>query len=392
LMLARVIECGARSALLTHRLLSTSTAAATTRQRVAEVEVKKAEKVDGEDEEETARLLGDTTVGRARLLGLPLWEQYSRRVRERMENPRHRGEITRAEADALGCDLFVADHGAESCGDAVRMFWAVDRTTGRIRLARFQTFGCATAIAASDITAELCLGKTPAEAAQTVDNRAVERALRDTPERPAVPPQKMHCSVMAHDVVKKAAAALCSSKGQQQQASSSEDDEVVCRCAGVSLGTIRRAIRLNNLSTVAEVTAFTKAGAFCGSCVKPGGHDALKRYIIDILRDELRLRKAGSITTTAAAVTGSRLSGSLARRAAAIQKALDKVVTPALAAHDGNVELIDVTNSGSVTTVHLAYRGACSTCPSAREGTLSFVRDALRKELADPTLEVAIAD
>ena len=63
------------------------------------------------------------------LVGGTLWESYSSKVNDRMLNPRHLGEITAGEAESLGARLVVADWGAEVCGDAIRAFWAVDRTT-----------------------------------------------------------------------------------------------------------------------------------------------------------------------------------------------------------------------------------------------------------------------
>ena len=60
------------------------------------------------------------------LIGGALWEQYSAKVGERMNNPRYRGEISEEEAKAMGARLVVADWGAEACGDAVRLYWAVD--------------------------------------------------------------------------------------------------------------------------------------------------------------------------------------------------------------------------------------------------------------------------
>ena len=77
-----------------------------------------------------------------------------------MDNPQHRGEITEEEAQKMGCKLIVADWGAEACGDAVRLYWAVNPTTNIIEKATFKSFGCGTAIASSDVTAELCIGKT----------------------------------------------------------------------------------------------------------------------------------------------------------------------------------------------------------------------------------------
>ncbi|MBN2344965.1 MAG: iron-sulfur cluster assembly scaffold protein, partial [Candidatus Aminicenantes bacterium] len=138
------------------------------------------------------------------LIGGSLWEQYSSKVTERMNNPRHRGEISQEEARALGARLVVADWGAESCGDAVRLYWAVDAKSDRILAAKFKSFGCGTAIASSDVMAELSVGKTVDEAMK-ITNIEVEHALRDDEGTPAIPPQKMHCSVMAYDVIKKAA-------------------------------------------------------------------------------------------------------------------------------------------------------------------------------------------
>ena len=139
------------------------------------------------------------------LIGGALWEEYSSKVSQRMDNPVNRGEITQKEAQELGARLIVADFGAESCGDAVRLFWAVDPNSHIVKAAKFKSFGCGTAIASSDMMAELCVGKTVDEAAK-ITNIDVEFALRDAPDTPAVPPQKMHCSVMAYDVIKRAAA------------------------------------------------------------------------------------------------------------------------------------------------------------------------------------------
>ena len=64
-----------------------------------------------------------------------------------------------------------------------------------------------------------------------------------------------------------------------------EDEEIVCECARVSLSTIKEVIKLNDLKSVEEITQYTKAGAFCKSCIKPGGHEERKFYLEDILRD-----------------------------------------------------------------------------------------------------------
>jgi len=138
------------------------------------------------------------------LIGGSLWDEYSNKVQELMNNPKNQGEITPEEAENRGHKLIVADYGAESCGDAVRLYWEIDPETDKIVDAKFKSFGCGTAIASSDMMVELCKGKTVDEAVK-ITNLDVEKALRDEPDTPAVPPQKMHCSVMAYDVIKKAA-------------------------------------------------------------------------------------------------------------------------------------------------------------------------------------------
>ena len=98
------------------------------------------------------------------LIGGSLWEHYSDKVSDRMNNPKFMGEITEEDAAAKGAKLIVADFGADSCGDAVRLYWMVDPKTDIIIDSKYKSFGCGTAIASSDITAELCIGKTVDEA------------------------------------------------------------------------------------------------------------------------------------------------------------------------------------------------------------------------------------
>ena len=192
------------------------------------------------------------------LIGGALWDAYSNKVSERMDNPTHLGVLTQKDADERGAKLIVADYGAEACGDAVRLYWLVD-SEDRIIDAKFKSFGCGTAIASSDMMVELCLGKKVQEAVK-ITNLDVEHALRDDPDTPAVPGQKMHCSVMAYDVIKKAAGIYLG-----KDAEDFEDEIIVCECARVSLSTIKEVIRLNDLKSVEEITNYTKAGAFCCS-------------------------------------------------------------------------------------------------------------------------------
>ena len=320
-------------------------------------------------------------MGKNDLIGGALWEQYSRKVSDRMNNPVHRGEITEAEANALGGRLVVVDWGAEACGDAVRLFWAVDPKTNLILDARFKSFGCGTAIASSDMMAELTIGKTVDEVVK-ITNIDVEKALRDDASTPAIPPQKMHCSVMAYDVIKKAVATY---KGVDM--ASLDDEQIVCSCARVTLGTIRDVIRINDLKTVEEITQFTKAGAFCKSCIRPGGHEKRNRYLVDILRetrDEMEREKAQPRREI-----GRFRSLTIVQKLKEVEKELDSNVRPMLAADGGNVEVVDIRDADGTVDIFIRYFGACRGCAASRTGTLFVIEEQLKKEL-DEAIRVII--
>lgn len=307
-------------------------------------------------------------MGKNDLVGGSLWEEYSKKVADRMNNPLNRGEITEDEAKKLNAKLIVADWGAEACGDAVRLYWAVDKKSGKILLARFKSFGCGTAIASSDIMAELCVGKTVDEAIK-ITNIDVEHALRDNPEIPAIPPQKMHCSVMAYDVIKQAAAMY---KGVDR--TTLEDAEMVCECARVSLRTIVDAIRINDLKTVEEITQYTKAGAFCKSCIRPGGHEVRKYYLEDILAST---RARMDAEKNAERQVPDFINMTVIQKHKAIEMALDKGVRPALLLDGGDVEVVDIQQKDAMTEVSIRYQGHCQSCASANTATLSFIENYL---------------
>lgn len=316
-------------------------------------------------------------MGKDTLLGGALWEAYSKKVQERMDNPTHLGVITQEQADARGAKLIVADHGAESCGDAVRLYWLVDEND-KIIDAKFKSFGCGTAIASSDMMVELCLNKSVQEAVK-ITNLDVEHALRDDPDTPAVPGQKMHCSVMAYDVIKQAAGLYLG-----KNAEDFEDEIIVCECARVSLSTLREVIRLNDLTTIEEITQYTKAGAFCKSCIRPGGHEERKYYLVDILRDvraEMETEKLRENITNAE--SGDFKAMTMVQKVKAIDKIIDENIRPMLVMDGGNMEIIDIkeTSDGFI-DVYIRYLGACSGCGSAASGTLFAIESILQENLS----------
>lgn len=314
------------------------------------------------------------------LIGGSIWEAYSQKVQDLMNNPRNMGQLTEEDAEKLGGKLIIADFGAESCGDAVRLYWVVDETTEVIKAAKFKSFGCGTAIASSDTMAELCIGKTVSQAVK-ITNIDVEKAMRDEPNTPAVPPQKMHCSVMAYDVIKAAAASF---KGVD--AASFEDEIIVCECARVSLGTIKEVIRINDLKTVEEITNYTKAGAFCKSCIKPGGHEDKEYYLVDILRDTRAEMEHDKVLASCGVAGHSHdvpfKSMTVVGKLREIEAVIDENIRPMLIMDGGNLEILDIKESDDFCDVYIRYLGACSGCASSSSGTLYAIESILQEKLS----------
>lgn len=316
------------------------------------------------------------------LISGSIWDEYSNQVVNRMNNPKHQGEITEERAAELGAKLIVADFGAESCGDAVRLYWAVNEETDVILESKFKSFGCGTAIASSDVMAELCIGKKVDEAVK-ITNIDVEFALRDNANTPAVPPQKMHCSVMAYDVIKAAAASF---KGVD--AASFEDEIIVCECARVSLGTIKEVIKINDLKTVEEITNYTKAGAFCKSCIKPGGHEVREHYLVDILKDTRAEMEHDHLL----AISNSKIDGTstvsfeeltVVKKLKEIEAVIDENIRPMLIMDGGNLEILDIKESeDKMIDVYIRYLGACHGCASSSSGTLYAIEAVLQEKLS----------
>lgn len=322
------------------------------------------------------------------LISTSFWDEYSQKVQDRMNNPKFMGEITEEEAKEKGCKLIVADFGAESCGDAVRLYWLVDEKTNVIKDAKFRSFGCGSAIASSDTMAELCIGKTVDEAVK-ITNIDVEKAMRDDPDTPAVPPQKMHCSVMAYDVIKAAAAQY---KGIDPE--HFEDEIIVCECARVSLGTIKEVIRLNDLKTVEEITQYTKAGGFCKSCIKPGGHEKREYHLVDILaqtRAEMTQEKLSAIADAKTNPSASDMAFeelNTIGQFKAVENLIDKEIRPMLQFDGGDLDIVDIRASDdSHIDIYIRYLGACSGCASGSTGTL-FAIEAVLKENLSPKIRV----
>jgi len=117
---------------------------------------------------------------------------YSDKVIEHYEHPRNVGSL--GEGDDVGTGMV----GAPACGDVMKLQIKVNPATGIIEDARFKTYGCGSAIASSSLVTEWVKGKT-LDQALTIKNTAIAEEL-------ALPPVKIHCSILAEDAIKAAVA------------------------------------------------------------------------------------------------------------------------------------------------------------------------------------------
>ena len=116
---------------------------------------------------------------------------YSDKVVEHYENPRNVGSFDKGD-DAVGTGMV----GAPACGDVMKLQIRVNRETGLIEDAKFKTYGCGSAIASSSLVTEWVKGKSLDEAL-TIKNTHIAQEL-------ALPPVKIHCSILAEDAIKAA--------------------------------------------------------------------------------------------------------------------------------------------------------------------------------------------
>ena len=116
---------------------------------------------------------------------------YSEKVVDHYENPRNVGSFDKGDA-SVGTGMV----GAPACGDVMKLQIKVNQLTGVIEDARFKTYGCGSAIASSSLVTEWVKGKTLDQAAALKNSEIAEEL--------ALPPVKIHCSILAEDAIKAA--------------------------------------------------------------------------------------------------------------------------------------------------------------------------------------------
>ena len=273
-----------------------------------------------------------------------MWE-YTDKVKEHFLNPKNTGEIENPDA--------VAEVGSIACGDALKLTMKLDENK-KIVDAKFKTFGCASAIASASALTEILKGKT-IEEAEKITNQDIADYLG------GLPPEKMHCSVLGQEALEKA---IENYRGVSHK---KPEEVIVCACFGVTGGEIERAIRQNHLTSIEEVTNYTKAGGGCGNC-----HEKIQEIIDRVYETKERQEQP---------IERPKLSN--LQKIRMIEETIENEIRPSLKHDGGDIELVDVVGN----RVLVAMRGACATCQASQVTMKGFVQAKLQ-EFVTPELLV----
>ena len=266
-----------------------------------------------------------------------MWE-YTDKVKDHFLNPRNVGVIE--DADGVG------EVGSIACGDALTFYFKLD-DSGKIKDAKFQTFGCASAIASSSALTEMVIGKTLEEAAR-ITNDDIARYLGGLPK------EKMHCSVMGREALEKA---ISCHRGQPAKII---EGEIVCECFGVTDRDIERVVRENQLKTIEDVTDYIKAGGGCGKC-----HDRIQEIIDQVLGGKALEPLRPKVLTNL-------------QKIKMIEDSIEREINPTLKKDAGHLELVDVDSN----RVIVRMKGTCATCARSHITLKHYVESKLRELVA----------
>jgi NifU-like protein len=276
-----------------------------------------------------------------------MWN-YTEKVMDHFRNPRNVGEVENPDG--------VGEVGSLACGDALRLTFKLDDTK-RIKEVKFKTFGCASAIASSSALTEMIKGLT-LEEAEKISNREIAHYLGELPE------EKMHCSVMGQEALEMAIAHY---RGRTVK---KEEADIVCKCFGITAKEIEQVARENSLTTVEQVTHYTKAGGGCRTC-----HPLIEEILTKVARE----KKKEALPPP----EGARRRLTTLQKIKLIEETLEREIKPALKRDGGDLELIDIEGN----KVYVGFRGTCSFCP-ASEFTLKNYVETKLKEFVTPEIEV----
>ncbi len=289
-----------------------------------------------------------------------MWN-YSQKVQDFFLNPRNAGPM--ADANAIG------EVGSIACGDALKLYLKIG-DDGVIQNASFETFGCASAIASSSVLTEMVKGMHVDEALK-ISNAQIADALDGLPR------EKMHCSVMGQEALE---AAVRNWRGEPALPKSQEEGRLVCKCFNVTDKTIIKAIRENKLTTLDDVTSFTKAGGACGEC-----RDEIAEILEAELKGQAQAAKPAAPRPIKPAPQACGSTPAMLTNLERMQKVMSamQLIRPQLQADGGDVKLGDI--NGKSVTVELT--GHCVGCPASK-ATLSQVIEQILRMQVDPGIIV----
>ncbi len=273
-----------------------------------------------------------------------MWD-YTDKVKDLYTNPKNVGSIPDAST--------VAEVGSIVCGDALKLYLKIDEKDV-ITDAKFETFGCGSAIASSSALTEMIIGKTVSDA-EKITNRDIAEYLGGLPE------EKMHCSIMGNEALTMAIARW---RGQEIQEKEDTEGEIICHCFGVTEKLLRKVIKENGLKTVEDVTNYTKAGGACGSCIPK---------IEDVLHEML-----GEMAQEAQTPPSKKPLTNL-KRIQLVEETIVNVIRPMLQRDGGDIELIDIDGKN----VLVALRGSCANCKVSTVTLKNLVEARLREFVED---------
>lgn len=275
-----------------------------------------------------------------------MWD-YTDKVKEHFMNPRNVGDIP--DADAVG------EAGSLACGDQMKLMLAIDEHDVIID-AKFQTFGCGSAVASASALTEMIIGKTLDEAAK-ITNRDIADFLG------GLPAEKMHCSVMGQEALEAAIQHYRGDSGVEV----ADRKKVVCECFGVTADEIERVVRENALKRIEDVTNYTKAGGGCRQC-HPRIQEILD-LVSPVAEPAVPRPAVGKLTNI--------------QKMKLIEETFEKEIRPMLKADGGDIELIDVEGDRVV----VSLRGMCSSCNSSSFTLKKYIEPKL-KEFVSPDLYI----
>lgn len=275
-----------------------------------------------------------------------MWD-YSEKVMDHYRNPRNVGKIDNADA--------IGEAGSLACGDSLKIYLKIEN--GIVTDAKFQTFGCGSAVASSSILTEMIIGKT-VEEVKKITNKDIADQLG------GLPPEKMHCSVMGYEALEDALGNYDNLTDLNDLRDEKKAEKIVCTCFNVTENMIWDAIKQNGLKTVEDITNYTKAGGACGKC---------KGLIQDIIDTYYKKEESESQQSTL----------SPAQRILKINNIIETQISPELRKDGGDITLVDIDEN----KVLVKLRGRCSGCKNSHLTLKAFVESTLR-DTVDKNIDV----